>query len=193
MSKGQSVVDRLRTIASFAASSDNPDIKALATTISQISDVADGLAQYLPLEQLELLSEKLESSIMSNDVRSSAEAVNSLKELLRARSWTSEAAAVNKLIRVFSGLSLIIVSLFMMIASLTPLEFEVSPIILGISIAGVAIYQRLESSVLLAAAAAGGVTIALVSTGGLTVTMALAMSLAANLAALALDVYMRTH
>jgi len=115
-----------------------------------ISAGADALAkvcEYLS-DDLGPLADRLRKCVESEELPCVTTALDSLRQAIRASAQTIQVATGLQIARAVSGLVLLTIALFLMLTPLSELDLEVAPVVVGLSIASLALYANIWSSVI---------------------------------------------
>ncbi|MGC9071555.1 MAG: hypothetical protein ACP5HK_02515 [Acidilobus sp.] len=119
--------------------SDQPDLAELASDLDAIANSLSGLCEYVGGDVLNIV-DRLASCMDSHNVACAVDLVSRLREQLKALSRTISVLTGLRVQRALTGLGLLTISMFMMLAPTSALDLEVAPIGVGLGIAALVLY-----------------------------------------------------
>jgi len=117
-------------------------------------------------------------------------ALDRLRQAIRASAQTIQVATGLQIARAVSGLVLLTIALFLMLTPLSELDLEVAPVVVGLSIASLALYANIWSSVISLVGAVILLPLEVVAAEG-SFLVALTIISAVNVLVLLLELYLR--
>jgi uncharacterized membrane protein (DUF2068 family) len=158
----------------------------------EISAEADALAkvcEYLS-DDLGPLADRLRKCVESEELPCATAALDRLRQAIRASAQTIQVATGLQITRAVSGLVLLTIALFLMLTPLSELDLEVAPVVVGLSIASLALYANIWSSAISLVGAMILLPLEVVEAEG-SFLAALTIISAVNVLVLLLELYLR--
>ncbi len=149
---GCAEVERLRVVGSKASLSKDSSIKALSSSIISLAGVLEKVCDMVSAGKLQLLIDDLEAAVNSADVVAASTALRKIRDFAAMYGRATLLRVALASIRLTAGVSLIIFAFVSLLTAVTPPQFELAPLILGLGVAASALYRRTEADALLIAA-----------------------------------------
>lgn len=147
-------VNYIRIIGAKASKSENMDIRLLAASIYSVADMLNSVCEYLDAREVKPLVNELAAAVDSGNVPNVSSALSVIKAKAQSYGRLLQFRLASLATRILASLSLATFSFLLILVAVTPLEFEVAPIILGLSISAGALYARPAADALLIVASA---------------------------------------
>ena len=145
---------RLWAIASRASSSSNPDVASRAKEINGLASLLSRVCSLVPAAAIREPVSRLEAAVASGDSSLLLDSLSSLKGVLDRYARALMALAALSVTGAALSIGLMLLAANMVLTASSLLQFELSPIVLGLSIAGASLYRSWVSPALALAASA---------------------------------------
>ena len=145
---------RLWAIASRASSSSNPDVASRAREINDVASLLSKVCALVPASAVQEHVSRLEAAVAGGDSSLLLASLGSLKEAVGRYARAVMALSALSVVGAALSVGLMLFAAGLVVTASSLLQFELSPIILGLSVAGASLYRSWVSPALTLAAGA---------------------------------------